>query len=252
MKTNWSSSFLSFIFIVLFFTFNSSFTVPEKKTDGSSEDTVKDIDGNIYNTVKIGSQVWMAKNLNTTKYNDGTRIPNVTDFRQWSTLTTGAYCNYDNAGIIATEYGHGRLYNFYAVNTGKLAPTGWHVPTDNDWTILVNYLIANGYNYDGTKDKNKPAKSLASFFNWELSINEGTPGKNTEDNNSTGFSALPSGYRKYGGTFYDLFYYGYWWSSSEEGTSFASYRYMYYNSSSVGSGNNYKTTGFSVRCVRDY
>ena len=110
--------------------------------DTPSAGTVKDADGNKYNTVKIGNQVWMVENLKTTKYNDGTEILNVTSDTQWANLTTGAYCNYDNLESNAEIYG--RLYNWYAVNTGKLAPAGWHVPTDDDWIILENYLIANG------------------------------------------------------------------------------------------------------------
>jgi uncharacterized protein (TIGR02145 family) len=137
------------------------------------------------------------------------------------------------------------------VGTGKLAPKGWHVPTYNDWLILDDYLIANGYNYDGTKESNKIAKSLASKTGWKSWDEAGTPGNAPENNNSTGFTGLPGGYRLGDtGSFYELGECGYWWSS-----------YMSYGSSyfkdlefceEESSGNGYdKTYGLSVRCVKD-
>ena len=249
MKPNRSFSFLSFISIVIFFTFNSSCTDPEDNPDGSSVGTVKDIDGNQYKTIKIGTQVWMTENLKTTRYNDGTDIPNVISNTQWSNLTTGAYCNYDNLESNATKYG--RLYNWHAVSTGKLAPAGWHVPTDVEWTILENYLIANGHNYDGTKVENKIAKSLASTTDWQLSSTKGTPGIYPEGNNSTGFSALPAGYRNYVGTFSNIGNYGLWWSSIEDGSSLAWYRHLTSNNVALGRLNGNEGYGFSVWCIRD-
>ena len=217
--------------------------------DTPSAGTVKDADGNKYNTVKIGNQVWMVENLKTTKYNDGTEILNVTSDTQWANLTTGAYCNYDNLESNAEIYG--RLYNWYAVNTGKLAPAGWHVPTDDDWTILENYLIANGYNYDGTLDEDKIAKSLCAKTNWELSDEAGTPGAAPENNNSTGFTALPGGYRSDGGVFTGIGGLGTWWSSAEYATNDAWFRYLIDDGSDVGRLSNDEDYGFSVRCLRD-
>jgi uncharacterized protein (TIGR02145 family) len=184
---------------------------------------VKDADGNKYNTVKIGTQVWTVENLKTTKYNNGNPIPNVTDNDEWAGLTTGAYCNYDNLESNVATYG--RLYNWYAVNTGKLAPEGWHVPTDDDWIILEEYLIANGYNYDGTLEENKLAKSLGAKTGWELDEYSfsGSVSLAPEKNNSTGFSALPGGGRSCDdGIFGGIRWQGYWWSSSE---SFKNYAY---------------------------
>ena len=181
--------------------------------DFPSAGTAKDTDGNKYNTVKIGTQVWMVENLKTTKYNDGTPIPYVEYNDEWSKLRTGAYCNYDKLESNAEIYG--RLYNWYAVNTGKLAPKGWHVPTDDDWTILQNYLIANGYNYDGSLDSNKIAKSLCAKTNWELSSEAGTPGAAPENNNRTGFTALPGGFRGSYGSCFVIGRFGSWWSSTE-------------------------------------
>ena len=218
--------------------------------DTPSAGTVKDADGNKYNTVKIGNQVWMVENLKTTKYNDGTPIPNVTDNSEWANLTTGAYCNYDNLESNAATYG--RLYNWYAVNTGKLAPKGWHVPTDDDWTILENYLIANGYNYDGTLDEDKIAKSLCAKTNWELSDEAGTPGAAPENNNSTGFTALPGGYRYgYTGAFDHIGEYGLWWSSTEGNETNAYSRHLGYDYEDLYRNGYGKDYGFSVRLVRD-
>ena len=145
----------------------------------------------------------------------------------------------------------GRLYNWYAVNTGKLAPAGWHVPTDDDWTILENYLIANGYNYDGTKDVDKVAKSLCAKTNWELSVEAGTPGAAPENNNSTGFTALPGGYRHYDGDFYSIGEGGRWWSSTEYDESRAYGRGLYYRNGGFFRKDYYEVDGLSVRLVRD-
>lgn len=218
--------------------------------DTPSAGTVKDADGNKYNTVKIGNQVWMVENLKTTKYNDGTEILNVTSDTQWANLTTGAYCNYDNLESNAEIYG--RLYNWYAVNTGKLAPAGWHVPTDDDWTILENYLIANGYNYDGTLDEDKIAKSLCAKTNWALSSEAGTPGAAPENNNSTGFTALPGGFRFFtDGSFLSIGKYGLWWSATESSEIIAYSRVLGYAYEDLRISYDGKEDGFSVRCVKD-
>jgi len=155
--------------------------------------SMTDIDGNTYKTVTIGTQTWMAENLKVTKYNDGTNIPNVTDDTEWGNLTTGAYCNYNNDQSNVATYG--RLYNWYAVNTGKLCPTGWHVPSDAEWTTLEDYLIANGYNYDGTTIDNKIAKAMASSSGWESYSEVGVIGNDDypEKQNASGFTALPGG-----------------------------------------------------------
>jgi uncharacterized protein (TIGR02145 family) len=225
--------------------------------DSSSAGTVKDADGNKYNTVKIGNQVWMVENLKTTKYNDGSAIPNIIDFNQWGSLTFGAYCNYDNVESNAATYG--RLYNWYAVNTGKLAPTGWHVPTSEEWITLKNYVAANL----GISDS--VAKALASTTNWASSSKEGAIGNDLTKNNSTGFTALPGGYRRnyghgigkdgdiwYTGTFVNIGEVGYWWSSTEGSTDGACYRSLDYDSSVLsGWAGGKKECGYSVRLVMD-
>ncbi len=225
-----------------------------------------DGDGNNYKVVKIGTQTWMAENLKTTKYNEGTSIPNVTvatgwDYLghpAWSMLDSPGYCWYNND---ATTYknAYGALYNWYTAHTTKLAPVGWHVPSDAEWTILENYLMANAYNYDGTTTDNKYAKSLASTTNWITNSGVGTVGKDLSKNNSTGFSALPCGQRNINGdgTFSGLDSFGGWWCSDEWNPSFDSgawFRMMGNNSSNVtrGSGLMEDTkVGFSIRCVKD-
>ena len=124
--------------------------------------TVTDIEGNVYPTVALGTQVWTTVNLRTTTYNDGVKIPLVTDTAAWANLTTPAYCFYGNTTVAADKVKWGALYNGYAVELEKLAPVGWHVATDADWTQLQTYLIANGYNYDGSTTGNKIAKALAA------------------------------------------------------------------------------------------
>jgi uncharacterized protein (TIGR02145 family) len=214
--------------------------------------TVTDIEGNVYKTVSIGSQVWMAENLKTTKYRNGDPIPNITDETEWPNLSTGAYCDYDNIpgnGVI-----YGKLYNWFAVDDSRnIAPNGWHVPTYEDYTILENYLIANGYNYDGSKDEDKIAKSLASTTNWASSTVVGTIGNDLTKNNSAGFSALPGGFLGNDGVFYYIGESCSWWCSSSGGStsSGACYRGMRYVGYGLDSGGYYKVCGFSVRLVKD-
>jgi uncharacterized protein (TIGR02145 family) len=217
----------------------------------NSGDTITDLDGNVYHTVNIGTQTWMIENLKTTRYNDGTAIPTVTDNNTWSSLTIGAYCWYNNDSTTYKNL-YGALYNWYTVNTGKLAPIGWHVPTDSEWTTLENYLLANGYNYDGSTSGNFYAKSLAATTNWTTDTGSiaGTIGNDLSKNNSTGFSALPGSYRGVNGFSYGALI-GFWWSSTEGSTSSAWSRYLYYGDNSLYRGGISKNFGFSVRCVKD-
>ena len=221
------------------------------KKNISATGTVTDIDGNVYHTVTIGKQTWMVENLKTTKYHKGNGgiIPNITDASSWCFITTGAYCNYDNDEANGLKYG--RLYNWYAVtNPQKLAPNGWHVATDAEWTTLINYLIANGYNYDGTKDDNRVAKSLASVTDWTTYAGPGAIGNDLTKNNTSGFTALPGGYRTgdYPAVFNEIGSICYWWSS--DGTS-AWARHVDFTSSYVFRELTFKDFGFYVRCVKD-
>ncbi|RPJ73439.1 MAG: PKD domain-containing protein [Alphaproteobacteria bacterium] len=201
---------------------------------------VTDIDGNTYKTIQIGTQTWMAENLKTTKYNDNTAIPLVTNNYSWSGLNNPAYCWYGNyKGAYKSTYG--ALYNWYAVSTTtngskNICPTGWHVPTDVEWTTLTDFLggesVACGKLKEiGTTHWSKP---------------------NTDATNESGFTALPGGYRNhYNGDFINVGYYGCWWSATELDTIFVGYRFLSYYDSDLGRYGDNKQNGFSVRCVRD-
>jgi uncharacterized protein (TIGR02145 family) len=214
--------------------------------------TIPDIDGNIYNTVTIGVQTWMKENLKTTHYNDGTSIALISDDSIWAGLNTPAYCwNENNETAYKNTYG--ALYNWHAVNTGKLCPEGWHVSTDTDWTILGNYLIANGYNYNGRTTANEYGKVLASDTGWSSSSIDCAIGSDNypDKRNSTGFSALPGGIRSKDTAVYKPVFFGFWWTSSERDSSFAWYRYLAYDHCGVVRSWRHKENGLSVRCVRD-
>jgi uncharacterized protein (TIGR02145 family) len=214
----------------------------------------KDGDNNYYPVITINTQVWMAENLKTTTYKDGiTIIPGVQGITDWSILTTPAYSWYNNDEATYKNTTYGAIYNWYAVATGNLCPEGWNVPTDAEWTTLENYLIASGYNYDGTTSGNKLAKSLASLTGWDLSSNAGAIGNTDygEKRNSSGFTTLPGGYRDEDGTFNDVGKDGGWWSATATGTLAAIDRWLYYSHVNVKRGEYSKKNGFSVRCLKD-
>lgn len=208
-----------------------------------------DYEGNNYTTVTIGKQVWMVENLKVTKYNDGTEIPNVTENSDWANCSTGAYCTYNNSTAKGTKYGN--LYNWKAVNSGKLSPAGWHVPNDVEWTTLKNYLITNGYNYDRASYGNKIAKSLAATTDWATTTMTGVIGKNLTLNNSSGFSALPGGSRNSLGSFAGSEFYGTWWSSTEEPADDAYPYILDFVSVDLSNSLDNKQYGFSVRCIKN-
>ena len=244
MKEKQKFSIFPFLIMGVFLVFASSCD-KDKDNDPASNGTifnpninygtVTDIDGNTYKTVTIGTQTWMAENLRTTTYNDGTAIVNVTDDDEWSALTTGAYCNYNNTTSTDTIATYGRLYNWHAVNTGKLAPKGWHVPSDAEWTELIDYL--GGRSVAGGKLKE------TGTTHW-YRPNDGAT-------NETGFTALPGGSRGSGGAFGGIGGYGFWWSATEFNATYAWYRSMNFNTSNVGRNYGSKEVGFSVRCARD-
>jgi uncharacterized protein (TIGR02145 family) len=192
-----------------------------------------DADGNVYHTITIGTQTWMVENLKTTKYNDGTTIPNITDGTAWSTLTTPAYCWYNNDFVNKDTYG--ALYNWYTIKTGKLCPAGWHVPTNAEWDTLLTYL--GGESIAGDKLKE------TGTIHWTS--------PNTAANNSSGFTALPAGCRTYTGLFKDIGGVSNWWSSAEIDTERAWFRSIHYYGSYVDFNVNYKNFSFSIRCVKD-
>lgn len=205
------------------------------ETTALTPQTVKDIDGNVYNTVKIGNQTWMTKNIKTTRLNDGTSLELIKDASIWASLTRPGFCWYNNDAA-SYKGTFGALYNWYTVSTGKLCPAGWHVPVDDEWGTLVSYL--GGENLAGGKLK----ENSADF--WV------TP--NTGANNESGFTGIPGGLRYHDGVFHDFGFSGYWWSSTEYSESRAYFRYMDYEYSNVFRFDNLKKLGFSVRCLQDY
>ena len=201
-------------------------------TTGGGAGTVTDIDGNVYNIITIGTQVWLVENLKVTHYRNGDSIPNVTDNTQWFSLNSGAYCDYNNDLNHVSTYG--RLYNWYAVNDNRcLAPAGWHVPSDAEWNILINYL--GGFSVAGG--------ALKETILWQS--------PNTGATNSSGFSALPGGYRDNSSNFYNIGNIASFWSSTAYSTSWAYYRSLSYDNAVVFHSNCYRIYGLSVRCVRD-
>ncbi len=212
---------------------------------------VVDIDGNAYKTIKIGNQVWMDENLKTTRYRNGEAISNLTMPIPWGTTTSGAWCDYNNLPLNGNKYGH--LYNWYAVSDPRnIAPEGWHVPTANEWLELRNYLIANGGNWDETQTDNKIAKSMAACTNWQNnSTTEGSVGNDILQNNSSGFNALPGGYRNFDATFKYIGTYSMWWSSTAASTKDAYYSYLYVFKADLAIPSTQNIYGFSVRCVKD-
>lgn len=204
----------------------------------------KDVDGNIYKTVIIGNQTWMAENLRTTRYRNGDAITNVTGDAQWAALITGAWCNYNNDPVMDTKYG--KYYNFYAIaDARKIAPTGWHVATDAEWTTLANYVAANVGNSISL------AKALAATTDWTTYATVGAIGCNLALNNSTGFSALPIGYHGAGGSFYSFGIISFFWTATEYSATGARLRELDYNYNNIGNSYTNKKTGYPVRCVKD-
>jgi uncharacterized protein (TIGR02145 family) len=213
---------------------------------------VKDIDGNLYNTVTIGDQVWTVENLRTTRYNDGTPILFNPSVETWGKGTTGKYAFYANSEDNNLKTYFGALYNWYAVSSQKLAPKGWHVPTDEEWDDLQNFLVDNGYNYDGLAIENKIAKSMASKANWTgINLEVGTVGHDVSTNNKSGFSGYPAGMRMNDGKFDFADYYCAWWSSTESSEEEAYIRILRFDKVALYNGPRNKLFGLSVRLIKD-
>jgi uncharacterized protein (TIGR02145 family) len=217
--------------------------------NGGNGNTVTDIDGNVYGTVIIGTQVWMQENLKVSKYRNGDAITanlSNTDSSNgdWYSSTSGAYTLYNNDTINNNLFG--KLYNWYSlVDPRGLCPTGWHVPTDSEWYTLENYLDTtvnnpNAINYRGL-DVGSKLKVISSLW---TSPNDGAT-------NSSKFTALPGGFRYGTGPFNSIGNFGYWWTSTETSNYYGRNRYLNSYNSGSGRGDNPKTVGFSVRCMKD-
>jgi uncharacterized protein (TIGR02145 family) len=205
--------------------------------------TIRDIDGNVYKTIMIGQQRWFAENLKTTRFNDGTEIPNVKDQEAWIHLNYGALCLYNNNLAYADTFG--LLYNWYAVNTQKLCPVGWKVPSDEEWKLLEGfadsrYMSGNpSWNTLGLRGYDA-GQRLKAISGWRIGIT-GT--------DKYGFTALPGG--EHLSRFYAAGSSGFWWSSSEAGKSSAYYRSLIYSFEQIARDTHPKRMGFSVRCIKD-
>lgn len=205
--------------------------------------SMTDQDGNTYKTVEIGTQTWMAENLKTTKYSDNSTIPNVTSNSAWIRLTTPGYCWYDN-NETTNKPKYGALYNWYTATTGKLCPTGWHVPTDAEFKTLEMFLGMTQVQADGTS--------------WH-GTDQGTQMKNTtgwkageNGTNTSGFSALPGGFRYYAdGSFFNESTLSYWWCSNESSPTTGYYRRLDGNNAGVFREGTIKAAGKYIRCVKD-
>jgi len=225
-----------------------------------ADGTATDQDGNSFEWINYSTQDWAIENAEIETYRDGTPIPQVAVATEWESLTTGAWCYYSN------DPSKGKLYNWYAVMgihdadsssdatlRKEFAPEGWHVPTYAEWSILVEFLISNGYNYDGTTTGNKIAKSMASTTGLFSQTSLGIPGDNQSTNNSSGFNAYPKGYRWFSGSFDGEGISAVFWSTTDYSSSdsnffdIGSYREYVF----TGGDFYYKVNGNSVRLVKD-
>ncbi len=210
---------------------------PDNKPDDKSTipATITDMDGNTYKTVKIGSQVWMRENLRTTKYNDGSSIPLIVDSVIWTNRTHPAYCWYSND--IANKIPYGALYNWFAIDSGKICPVGWRVPSNDDWNKLITSAGGSVHGGDQLKEQ--------GIIHWGS--------LNSTATNTSGFTALPAGYRHGDdGTFLNKGNYGVWWSSNDYGLKQFGWATSLYSQFSSIEVNFYRSNyGYSVRCIME-
>jgi uncharacterized protein (TIGR02145 family) len=198
--------------------------------------------GNNNATVMIGNQEWSTKNLNVSKYRNGDIIPQVTDPTAWANLTTGAWCYYNNDPANGPIYG--KLYNWYAVNDPRgLAPQGYHIPTDAEWSSIINFIDPNSNGGTTIPNQAGGAMKESGTVHWTS--------PNTNANNTSGFTGLPGGSRGTNGNFSSIGNQGFWWSSSESNTTQSFTRLLQYNNGVAYQGFSNKFYGYSVRCIRD-
>lgn len=224
----------------------------EMMLDAGLNGIVEDIDGNVYKTIKIGSQVWMADNLKTTRYNNGTHVPKQTDDILWAGLASPSYCWFSNDSTSNSKL-YGALYNYFVVadtNSLNICPIGWDIPNEVEWFQLKNYLTATGYGFQGSGTD--IGKSVAASFSW---IPAGTSGKISFDigtNNGSGFSGIPSGARDQNGVFTSFGLLVAWWSSIESSNStFAKNHFLFHTNDDFKVTDTNKKFGYSVRCLKD-
>ncbi|MDD4921184.1 MAG: fibrobacter succinogenes major paralogous domain-containing protein [Bacteroidales bacterium] len=206
---------------------------------------VTDIDGNVYQPIFLGTQVWLREYLKTTKLNDGTDLPNITDNTNWVNATSSAYCFYNNN--IANKDVSGALYNFYAVSSGKLCPAGWHIPSHNENLTLISYLYYKYGDYT--------AKTIASTSGWTTYSAAGAVGNDQASNNSSGLSTYPGGQRQFDGSFSLMGGLSSWWSTTRsdfDPSNTIRIQTILYSDAYLTTNfvSNYKN-GLSVRCIKN-
>ena len=221
---------LSLCWLLIICTCEKESTKPEDEGNG----TATDIEGNTFKTVKIGDQVWMAENLKVTHFRNGDPIPQISDDSQWYDLTSGAYCNYENDSGKVEVYG--RLYNWYAVNDSrKIAPMGWHVPSDAEWQTLIDYL--GGNEVAGGKLKETGTEYWIE--------------PNTGATNESGFSALPGGFRDAYGNFNSIGGSAWFWTATASSENDAWYWMLSYAQANAVHEPYSKRSAYAVRCIKD-
>ena len=201
--------------------------------------TVTDIDGNVYETIQIGNQLWMAENLKVTHYNNGDPITYIASEEHWGSMDEGQFAIYNDESINVNIYGN--LYNWAVIGDIRgVCPTGWHVPSDDEYTILTNFL--GGESVAGGKMKEEGLEHW-DYYNDQITL---------EATNESGFTGLPSGHRNTNtGDYIYMGFYGYFWSSTENGSDLAWRRYLFHYSSGIARDTFGKPNGFSIRCLRD-
>jgi uncharacterized protein (TIGR02145 family) len=214
--------------------------------------TVTDVDGNVYQAVRLGKQVWTVSNLRTTRFNDGTTIPFDAATAAWKDNTTPMYCQPKDVTDPKVLRRFGLLYNFYAVDTGKLAPPGWHVPTGKEWAEFEAYLIGKGFNWDGSTFGDKIGKAISALTDWNLSSVEGAIGNELSKNNATGFSAYGTGFRHESGIYDAPGRYTGWWTSTAASSDHAGMIDLHFNQADWSNKHHYRSAcGYPVRLIRD-
>lgn len=259
-----SRSFNLLLVFLIFFIFscNDKEIIPEMPVLADDE-FIDTRDDEIYKFIELGDQIWMAQNLRSAMYTDGTPINNITDNDSWLEQTSGAYCWYDN--LETYKYTYGALYNGYAISQ-NVCPVGWHIPSDDEWTQLEIYLIANGYNYDGSTISNgtrtynnKIAKSMAVragyFAPYYTTDTKGAPGNFDfiDYMNKSGLSMYPAGFRSnYKGQFTGKLTRARFWSNTlNESNIFYYYRMLWFWEAKLNRNHSTKAEGASVRCIKN-
>jgi uncharacterized protein (TIGR02145 family) len=199
----------------------------------NGQEVVKDKDGNVYKTVKVGSMVWMAENLKVTRYSNGDPIPNIKEPKQWDTLKSGALCDLNDNPPYTKAFG--LIYNWYTISDNRnVCPAGWHIPSESEWVDLVSFLAGeNGKNVASIKSKGKLSPAL-------INLNENM------------FKVLPEGFRGYDGEFTGIGYGGGgWWSATEAASETAFYHNVDYNTAGSQKMEGPKRFGYHIRCIKD-